>query len=721
MNYKEKLQEIMKIGKLSKQSLANNIGVSPATLDNWLSNKPTPAKNFIEKINTLHSRYSQIEDEESISDIIKYYDPYDLAAPYYANLATESLEKFDINKTNYTINDVLKLYNIHLYINSIFPKDTGENKINKYKSLEPKLLHIIDSFFNKIDENNVLNIIKNVKFEYHEDLLSMLAHYKRYDKITSNTMLQALNSSKVATWSILANKQIVKQYDQDIRTLILSNIGNAEYIIQKHFEKNKRQDIHLPKSLTKEDIRNLLDRYINSAAANPNYLQLIAQSKPIPSIGVDDKIKLLAKQKYTEWIDNHFKGNEGSLMFKIKVAISDSQKEVVDISQDGQTTTFTYSEKWLKEHSDNLSVLRNFIYIFPIVNKHILLTLPSYSSQLGVFERFMKVTGREEYPEGAHFRFIDQITLIQTATYEKFLRSEGKELESTIAWYFNKHLKDTFGIEGFSYAASSINATYLERCKHIFSEMDSVIKQFKLYTENNIIDQELLAITSKTPNYNELPSQLPDKYVYITDNTEIFEIMRYLFSDQSGLTYINDTLKDKDFASLLTNHEVKYSEFHDYQKQSLDKLIAWGIIKKTSKRLMFQSRRQILILKNLFQMEALNYHHYSTDGKAEINTMVSKGWLIKEGSLLTRSEAKYFNYCLNQKEFSNGHDLRNIYMHGAMTKNNKLNEDRHYKTYIIVIRLLIALILKIDDDLSIKHPQSKSIITYSMKDKDGQA
>ena len=73
---------------------------------------------------------------------------------------------------------------------------------------------------------------------------------------------------------------------------------------------------------------------------------------------------------------------------------------------------------------------------------------------------------------------------------------------------------------------------------------------------------------------------------------------------------------------------------------------------------------------------------------------------MKEGSLLTRPEVKYFYYYLNQKEFSNGHDLRNIYMHAAMCKDDKLDEEKHYKTYIIVLRLLIALIIKINDDFS---------------------
>jgi hypothetical protein len=417
-------------------------------------------------------------------------------------------------------------------------------------------------------------------------------------------------------------------------------------------------------------------------------------------VGLDDKIKLLAKQKHTEWNDNFFKENEGNLLYATEVAISDTQKETVDISQEGQTTKFTYSRDWLKEHSDNLSVLSNFIHLFSLANKHMILTLPSYSSQLGIVERYMKVTGQNEYPEGVYFQFIDQSTFMQTMVYENFLQSENKELEAVIAWFFNEYLKDTFGADGFDYTASSKSARYLERCKHVFSEMDSGIKQYKLYVENGAIDQELLAITSKSPDYKEIPSQLSDKYAYTSESREIFQIMHYLFSDQSGLTYINDTLKGKDFVSLLTDHEVKYRDFHDYQKRSLDKLIEWGIIKKTSKRLVFQSKRQILVLKNLFEKEALSYYHYSVEGKAEINAMVSKGWLIKEGSLLTRPEAKYFSYYLNQQEFSNGHDLRNIYMHGTMSKDYKADEDKHYKTYIMVLRLLIALIIKIDDDFS---------------------
>jgi hypothetical protein len=192
------------------------------------------------------------------------------------------------------------------------------------------------------------------------------------------------------------------------------------------------------------------------------------------------------------------------------------------------------------------------------------------------------------------------------------------------------------------------------------------------------------------------------KYVYATGSSEIAAVMHYLFSDQSRLTYISEELKGDDFVSLLTNHEAKYGDFHDHQKPCLDELIEWGILKKTSKRLIFQSPRQIFVLKNLFQTEALSYYHYSVEGRIEIDTMISRGWLVREGALLTTSEARYFAYYLNQEHSSNGYDLRNTYLHGSLSSEDKADEGKHYEAYLIALRLLIALVIKIDDDFSIK-------------------
>lgn len=709
MDHRKKLEEIIAASGLSQQSLAEKIGTSLVTLNNWLNGKSTPTRKALQtSIDNLYAKYLGGREEAS-EHRIKYYGLQDLATSFYLKPAMELLDEFEEARTDYGINDILELYNVLMYVENLaLPRDIEKTKFDEYIALKPKLERSIATFFNAITEANVLTVITDVDFNYHDDLLELLARYKRYDNIAANVMLSALKSSRVAIWSLLANKEIVAKYNEDVRALILSDPENAEQIIHKYLEKREKREVHLPPSFTKDDVHSLLETYINDKDANPNYLKLIASARVLPAVGIDAKIKLLAKRKHDAWTDNFFKDNKGGVVFGTEVGISDTQEEAVEISQEGQTTKFTYSKKWLEGHSDNLSVLSNFIHLFPLTNKHMILTLPSYTSQLGVVERFMKVAGRDEYPEGVHFQFIDQSTLLQTIMYEKFLRSHDKNLESVIAWFFNDYLKETFSADGFNYTASSKGKTYLEKCKHVFSEMDSVIKQFKLYAENGSIDQGLLSITSESPKYKDIPSQVRSKYAYTSDSPEIFAIMHYLFSDQSGLGYINESLKGKDLVDLLRNHEVKYSDFHDYQKHSLDELIKWSILRKASKRLIFRSDRQMLVLKNLFQVEALSYYHYSEEGKTEIDTMVSNGWLVMKDSLLTEPEAKYFSYYLNQQDSSNGHDLRNIYLHGSMSSTDKADENKHYQTYIVALRLFLALIIKIDDDFSARIRSAKA-------------
>ncbi len=56
------------------------------------------------------------------------------------------------------------------------------------------------------------------------------------------------------------------------------------------------------------------------------------------------------------------------------------------------------------------------------------------------------------------------------------------------------------------------------------------------------------------------------------------------------------------------------------------------------------------------------------------------------------------DYYLNKRSFINGHDLRNKYLHGTSTSHD--NEHTHYKNYLHALRLLVTIMIKINDDLS---------------------
>ncbi|WP_324276872.1 hypothetical protein [Blastococcus brunescens] len=102
------------------------------------------------------------------------------------------------------------------------------------------------------------------------------------------------------------------------------------------------------------------------------------------------------------------------------------------------------------------------------------------------------------------------------------------------------------------------------------------------------------------------------------------------------------------------------------------------------------------MLRGLSHAEAASYYHYPAEARALIDAMVAKGWLVRRSTLLTDAEASYFNYSLNQSEFSNGPDLRNRYLHGSHM--DASDEDEHFRTYVTALKLLIALVIKINDD-----------------------
>ena len=51
---------------------------------------------------------------------------------------------------------------------------------------------------------------------------------------------------------------------------------------------------------------------------------------------------------------------------------------------------------------------------------------------------------------------------------------------------------------------------------------------------------------------------------------------------------------------------------------------------------------------------------------------------------------------LNKVDFSNGPELRNKYLHGSQV--NNVGEAEHFATYITTLKLIIALVIKMNDD-----------------------
>lgn len=639
---------------------------------------------------------------------VKFYGLNDYGTYFQVARAAEIVEHYGPSSTTDAISDILELYNAQLFAEgNLFPNSYTDSQRAACREVIPELRKAVGKFFNAINEANVASVVVDVDYTYHADLLQLLSRHKVYSRCAATVLLPLLDNAQIGIGEMLTDKSLVSAYDQELRARLVSDSANAEHLIRKYLEKDAtRREVYLPSSFTPDDGRALLNKYLDSNNANPNFVELVSRARVNSEMGLDAKTKLKAKRKHEQWMEDFFQHNSG-MVTGCEVAISDEQAEPVEASTDGSVGKLSYSRRWLEDSLDYPTILNNFLYLFGFTDRRMVLTLPSYHAQLGVFERFMGITGKETYPIGAAFRFTECSSFLQTAMYDHFLRTKGIELESVIAWFFSEYLKDEFGAVNFRFTPSSMASTYLEKCRHLFSEMESVVKQFSLYVENGELDTGLLAITSEQVRYKNIPSLMAGKYVYPSDDQDIRNVLHLLFSDQSGLTYVNDALKADNAARLLIVNRVAYDVLADYQKGQIDYLIQQGVLQNTVERVEFASATQFHVLRDLFEAEAASYYRYPDAARATIDEMVTKGWLVRRESLLSEPEASYFNYCLNQADFSNGPDLRNRYLHGSQADVD--DKDEHFRTYITALKLLVALVIKINDDFCLRSDEDAPV------------
>lgn len=649
------------------------------------------------------------EDEESLRVTeedeefrrVRFFGPNDLATGWFVQRAVDLAEQFDPENAPTSTVDILELHNVQQYLeHGYLPLAYNEEQQALAKARIPQIRGAVARFFSDVDDSNVATVVDGAargRYDYHGDLLELLGRSRAYERCTAATILPALSAAGVHLDVILRCKKLVQAYDAEVRTTLLSSPQGAEHLMRKYLQEDVPNGINLPRSLTANDCRALLEQYIDGESANPNYVGLIASAKETPAAGIDARLKLRAKRRSKELNEKFFEGN-GGIRTGCEVGIADQVEpatEELDES-DGLVCRYKYSLRWLEETCDNASILNNFIHLFGFIDRSGFLVLPSYPARLGVMERFMGTPGRTEYRIGAVFRMTDMSSLLQTRLYHHFLETKDMDLEQVVSWFFGTYLVEEFQAENFSFTPSGAGTSYLQKVRHLFAEMESVASQFSLFAKDGELDRDLLAMGSEQVRYKAIPSLLGGKYLYSTDSDEIASVLNLLFSDQASLNYISEELRDDNGAMLLLKNEVRYDDFHDYQKPAIDHLIELGIVENDGTKVRLINIEQFQILSSLFHTQCANYFHLSARGRAVADAMVAKGWVQRRSSLLSEAEGMYFNYFLNAVDFSNGPELRNKYLHGSQV--NADGEDAHFHAYMTALRLTVALVIKINDD-----------------------
>jgi hypothetical protein len=189
--------------------------------------------------------------EDTASRRVKFYGLADYGTYFQVERAAEILEDYDATRTSYSISEIIELYNTQLFAqNNLFPPSYTKAQCDGFKAQLPEARKTIAKFFNAIDEANVVD----VDFDYHMDLLDLLAKYKLFDRCSATAILPVLDATHIGVGEMLASKRLVRSYDEELRGRLLAEPRHAEHLIRKYLEKDARL-IHLPANFTSADAR----------------------------------------------------------------------------------------------------------------------------------------------------------------------------------------------------------------------------------------------------------------------------------------------------------------------------------------------------------------------------------------------------------------------------------------------------------------------------------
>lgn len=642
---------------------------------------------------------------------LKFYGTRDLANAWLADVAISLIRERPAGRAVESLNEALELHNaIAFEAHGIFPSGLTQDAQEELAVTARKLREQIAAFFSKIDAANLDACLSGFEYPYAEDLITLLVRHNVVKNTGGSILFEALLRARIPIAAMLSNRQFVKQHDRRLRDALLADPRNGEHLVGNLLVRNRPTSCVLPKSFGGAEWKQLLSAYIGSESPHFNHLEAIAKAYDNEKLGITPKIRLQAKTRCDAMRKELFTDEKNTLVRNgVGIRIEPDQRQPLSIHNEhedgGSTHMRSFGEKYLLSSMKPIRVLANFKSLVGYMDRHGLLTMPSVPKQIGAIERLF-ISGKDTYPKGQMFMHLDSLTLLGTQMYTEFLWRNGVEIEEVITWHFREHLANEFGAKNFHYTPSSPNSSFLERCRHIGAEMESVARQFALYCDEGVLDLDLLRMTSAPRPWSQIPSLGDRKYLERNQHGDCDRALYLLFCDQSGLTYVNQSLRSRSFEQLVTRNRLFYEELHHYQKEPVDWLISKGLVAVVDGVLEFSNPSLILVLSDVNEHEAAPYARYGPDESAAGLVLVEKGWLKFTTTLLTSAEASYFNYMLNKSEFSDGPDLRNNYSHGTNADPSDLTA--HRTAYIQFIRLLVALTLKIRDDFEASPPNRAS-------------
>lgn len=628
-----------------------------------------------------------------IYDGVKFFGASDLSVGWALCKAEPIIKSFDSSKDYDDINQVIELYNIDRLLNSgVSLKNWSPETLDAFKRKMRPVNGVIGRFFAKISDHNFNEMFDQVALNYIDDFWAILVQFKAYQRLSIETFLNFLKRKDIALYRILRHGELVAAFDKQF-TEVLRSSDQTPRIIASKFLEQSTEKLFLPSSLSPSEFDAIFQKCIDSNTASHRLLQLLMNAQSTAECPISDRLKLNAKRAYKHTWDNP---QQHQIVQHIEQGVKitfTTQSEIEEYEQEGCIIHLSYDIKWLEENLDYPTILNNFIHVFGMFDQCFRSTMVSVKSKISAIENALSVKGIRYYPCGNYFLINEMKSSAQMQTYYDFLLDHSIYLEAVFVWFFDTYLPEEFNINGFRMRVPSLSTTYIEKCRTLASEMDGLLKQFRMYATDGVIDRELFEMSSEQLKIDSVPSLISNKYMYATGDA-IQKEMYALFSDQCLLSYLDRTeSKYKTLCDLLANETVSIDEFQEFQISDIKWLVHRGTIIISEDNIVQLNYPRVYILKDLYDNEVLCPNHLK-QFEAIIYQMVENGDLQVKNSLFSIPEADYMNYQLNKAKFSNGRDLRNKYAHSTYPE----NEQEQHQDYIELLKIMVLVITKINEE-----------------------
>lgn len=631
-----------------------------------------------------------------------------MSVGYNLSIAEKRIKEIAEGNIPSEIDGVVELWHIRqLFRENCRLQKWTDEEYNQLKAKVDGFDNIIAQFFNQINPDNFRKEYESLQWGYKKTFWGIIDSFKLYKKINKNILREISADNPNSLHDVLSCKGLVEKFKGTIREVLLNDNKSAELLLEEYTKKRDRHESQLffPSNLTIADKEQIIDNYLDGKQPNLNYVRLILQVKNSnDGIKLSPQTRLKAERLASKINDEYWKNNPGAAFhWSTDIYFTDEAEQALEVSFDDSCNNikYTYSVKYI-EGCNNIQRIGNCASYFGWLNEHWLLNLVNKSCQTNTIEQILIDTGRFSYQTNSLFQQKNWLALYQLHGYNNVLKKLNSSFETELKQFYEIYLKDEFGYPGLAISFPREDYSALEKCRILCPELDNVVKQYNVFVENDDIDKDLIRLSSPV-KVEDGVSLFKYKYYELVDgNNELCFILWDLFGASNSLLSYVEPFKEKNyhsFVDLLQNEDkVLYNNYQDFQKPNIDRLIDKSIISVDNEgALHITNDKRIGVLKELWEYRVCSYWHYDEPEQQYLDELCTKGWVTKDGHLLSEPERDYFSYYLDNSKFTNGPALRNHYAHGSNPPAD--DENTHMEVYLVFLRLLTIIIIKIYDDL----------------------